>query len=185
MTRNAPKFDLLQQFAAWWMNNNAGIPPSPPDAVHRCGPVTVLTLYRDETFQVQLALCDPYSEITDHKHPGVELIKVYVSGEIYLRVNGQPVITAELLAENGGNMNGRMMRIGENDSHGALIGPKGGAFITIQHHLRAPAKPLQLCWAGSPLDARHRKALVEDGQEQFGEDREAPRRSAPDPAAHP
>lgn len=159
-----PQFDAVLAFTDWFTRQPFVLPPSVANGVHRVGEgkFTGLTLYRSGQFQAQLWLCDPGSEIHDHAHPEVDIVQVYVSGQVYLRVNGELRIKPEdVFALNDGrsSKNQYWVRVNPGDVHGATIGPQGGAFLTFQHWLRDEPKSVELQWEGEPLDALHAQAL--------------------------
>ena len=155
--------DELMEFYRWYAGRfGFGIPASPFDAFSKVGRFTGLTLYRSKPFQVQLWLCEPNAEIYDHSHPHVDSLQIYVAGQVYLRLNGQPVLTPEILVPiaNGiASHNGRWIRVRPTDTHGATIGPVGGAFMTFQHWVHGEPQSVENDWEGQPLDAEHAMRL--------------------------
>lgn len=161
-----PQFDTLDAFAAWYCKVMGPIPPSPFEAITRLEGFIGMTLYRHGQFQVQMWICDPYSEIPDHSHPDVDSLQVYVSGEVFLRFNGQPVITPDSLdyaaigSETISPKNGFSLRVRPTDNHGATIGPRGGVFITFQEWLNGvEPQSVEMNWKGPVLNESHRKKL--------------------------
>jgi hypothetical protein len=162
MQLEVPKFDQLANFTDWYQRQPFAVPMAPAFGVNKVGAFTGLTLFRQGRFQVQLWLCDPNSEIPDHSHPNVDSIQVYVSGQVYLRLNGEVVIKPEDVREDMNGLNTKAafwMRVGPGDVHGATIGPKGGAFITFQHWLRGDPESVENDWEGEPIDAEHAQRI--------------------------
>lgn len=160
---NVPPFkDNLTQFAEWWMQTRAIKAPL-EGAYSRVGGNTGQVVFREGAFQVQLFICDPDSEITDHVHPNVDTYEVYVSGDVYFRKNGLPLIRPEIVTANEDGscrLLGIIDRVKPADWHGAAIGPRGGCFLSIQEWLNGH-KPssVHLDWDGQPLDAAHAAAV--------------------------
>lgn len=152
-------YDPLLEFARWYLAQPMGIPLSPAAGMTRVGAFSGLVLYRCGQFQAQLWLCDANAEIPDHRHPNVDQIQVYVSGQVYLRKNGVPVILPEELQEQvdgRSNANGVSIRVGPEDTHGATIGPMGGAFVNLQQWRDGIAPTsVETDWIGEPLDVDH------------------------------
>lgn len=163
---DVPRFDPLEAFARWFARAPFALPPTPFDAVTRVNKFTLLTLYRHGPFQVQLGICEPGSEITEHTHPDCDTILIYLSGEMYFRKNGLVVIAPEdqRLQDSNGicALNGFTIRIGPNDWHGATVGPKGGSFLTVQHWLNGKPESVEKNWEGAPLDEAHAKVITND-----------------------
>lgn len=158
-----PRFDPLMAFVEWFQTRSGiAMPLSPADGVSRVGAFSGIVLYRDRHFQVQLWICDPNSFIPEHSHPNVDSIQVYVSGQVYLTKNGKPVIQAEDLQINENGLSsqlGAFLRVDANETHGAQIGPMGGAFLTFQHfHVGEPVSVEQV-WEGPPLSLEHGQTL--------------------------
>jgi hypothetical protein len=155
--------DHLFQFFEWYQGRNGfGVPQSPIDGFNRVGAFTGLTLFRNGPYQVQLWMCDPNSEIPEHSHPNVDTIQVYVCGQVYLRLNGKLIIEPERLAEETRHFNvfnGRYIRVGPNDTHGASIGPMGGAFVNFQFFLDGNPRSVELDWKGDPIDDEHARRI--------------------------
>lgn len=163
-TSNTSKRDELLDFYQWYGGRfGYGIPPCVFNGFSKVGQFTGLVLYRSKPFQVQLWLCEPNSEIHDHAHLNVDSIQVYLAGQVYLRLNGQPVLTPEKLAalpNDVANANGRWIRVKPTDNHGATIGPLGGAFMTFQHWLNGvEPRSVETDWDGKPLDDKHDELL--------------------------
>lgn len=162
---NIPVFDELGSFAEWYQRQYFAIPLCPADGVRRVGGFSGLTLYRQGPFQVQLWICEPNSVIPDHCHPNVDSIQMYLSGEVFLRLNGEEIVQPNDVheAHNGlSSRHGFFIRICPGDIHGATIGPKGGSFLTFQRFLDGKPKSVELDWAGEPIDKAHEEMLMRE-----------------------
>ena len=152
-------YDPLLAFAHWYVRQHGFVVPrSQFDGVSRVGAFSGLVLYRQPPYKVQLWICDPSSEIPDHRHPNVDSLLIYISGQFWLRVNGERVFTPEQIKldpDGAVNANGTAQRVRPADLHGATIGPKGGAFINIQHWLAGEPQSVEIDWIGEPLCEEH------------------------------
>jgi len=177
-TQEAPPRDPLFEFSCQYFSNCSAIPIPPfKDGVVRVGAFTGITLYRNGPFQVQLWTCDPNSNIPEHSHPGVDVIQVYLWGQIHLTHNGVPVIEeagmAEFQADGIGYSTsmayGLNLRVHPGQTHGAKIGPMGGAFLTIQMWLDGEPRSVDTAWEGDHLSADHTARIKEftDGVKQL------------------
>jgi hypothetical protein len=145
-------FDALTAFTQWWLANRVLAPPA-DDFFRRAGCGTAIVLYRQPPFQVQLFLVDPHGEVTDHNHPNVDSFEVYLTGDIYFRQNGELLLTEEMIRQ---HPVGSTIRVPPTDVHGATIGPRGGAFLSIQHWLNGVVPTsVDLDWGGAALDSQH------------------------------
>lgn len=151
-----PAFDPLAAFANWFVRDQGyRVPPCPFDAISRVGKFTGLVLYRNAPYQVQLWICEPHSEIPEHNHPNMDTLFAYLSGEIYLNVNGVPILTPENTRELQDGMcsnAGVYARIGPTDKHSAKIGPRGGSFLNFGMFHDGFVRSAHLDWEGEPLD---------------------------------
>ena len=134
--------------------------PMPPfaDGLIRVGKFSGITLHRQERWQTQLWLCDPNSEIPDHAHPHVDVMQLYVGGNLALRHKGEQVIHPEALRVGVAGlamMRGAMLRVRPGETHGATIGPEGAAFITFQRWLDSEPTSVELDWEGEALSPEH------------------------------
>lgn len=156
-----PSNELLEYVKQFFGDRNP-VPPSVYAGVSFVGDFAQLVLHRSGQFQTQLCLCKPNSEIPDHGHPGVESFLVHVTGDIDIRIDGNPIYPRgephEL--ENGlCSKNGCCRAISAGQSHGATIGPSGGAFITCQRWTGEPPTTVELDWDGPALSDEHDKKI--------------------------
>lgn len=155
--------DDLLRFAAWYVGECSGV-PRPPflDGVVRIDSFTGITMFRQPPYQVQLWVCDPGSIIPEHSHPGVDVIQVYVWGQVHLTCNGTPVIDESIMDEDDGvsRAYGATIRIKPGETHGARVGPMGGSFMTIQKWLDGPPRSVDTAWSGPPLGPVHASRIA-------------------------
>lgn len=103
-------------------------------------------------------LCDPGIDSGDHSHPSIDQILMYVSGQVYFRLNGEPIIRPEDVFETAfgqSSKHGFHVRVGPGDVHGAATGPQGGAFLAFQNFLDGNPRSAELDWEGEPIDEEH------------------------------
>lgn len=151
--------DDLLAFASWYFREASPV-PQPPffDGVVRVGAFSGITLFRMRQFQVQLWLCDPNANIPEHSHPGVDVLQVYIWGQVYLTHNGIVVIGDASMGctpDGISAAHGTTIRVSPGDTHGAKIGPMGGAFMTIQKWLDGEPRSVETAWEGEPLSPEH------------------------------
>lgn len=162
-SKEEQSFDVLEAYAKWYSQEvGHGIPLCPASGVSFIGKFRGIVLDRRDQFQTQLWICDPNSEIPDHSHPNVDSIQVYISGEVFLRLNGRKIIpegSVETMPDGLSNGYGTTLRVRPNDTHGATIGPMGGSFLTFQHWLNGKPESVENDWIGNPLCDDHAKIL--------------------------
>lgn len=148
--------ESLDAFARRWMASPVLKPPA--DCHAEVGGHVGITLYRDERFQVQFWSCAPGSEIADHSHPSLRGYAVQVAGRIKFRLNGRGVTRADTLLAVLMGKHTVMHPVEPGITHGASIGDKGAAFLSISEWT-VPPRSVHLDWQGAPLDARHAAEL--------------------------
>lgn len=119
------EYDELGAFFAWWYQKRPFMPPTIGEVVSHTPMSTSAILYRSGQFQVQHVIYRPDSEAVDHKHPHVDSILVYGSGDVTFRRNDETPIVCV-------NPGQDIMRIKPEDWHGVTFGPRGGSFYAIQ-----------------------------------------------------
>lgn len=165
MSEEKNRNDALYDFARWWLTECSATPMPPfKDGVHFLAEFVGTTLFRHQEYQVQMWTCAPNSVIPEHSHPGVDNIQIYLWGQVYLTHNGQPVIGEEQMGEMDGLSAAytSSIRILPGETHGARIGPMGGAFLTIQRWLDGNPKSVATAWSGDPLNEEHVRELNHD-----------------------
>jgi len=111
-----------------------------------------LVLCRKPPYQVEMFVGHGPGRVPGHAHPNVSSIEVAVSGDIRFSVEGREVLKDKML-ETGpdGTMRakGAMVRIKEGVKHGATVGAKGGAFLSVQRWLNdVEPSSVALDWKG-------------------------------------
>jgi hypothetical protein len=111
-----------------------------------------MVLCRRPPYQVELFVGHGPGRVPSHAHPNVCSLEVALSGEIRFFVEGRIVMTDSMLQTKfDGTMSGRgaVIRIKEGVRHGAIVGDKGGAFLSVQRWLNG-VRPssVALDWEG-------------------------------------
>jgi quercetin dioxygenase-like cupin family protein len=126
------------------------------------GHSTSLILHRDPPYQAQLILKQPNSIIPPHSHPNVDSIEVYVGGDMRAAIDGDFISPAASVCVNQSHPlkiaahRGQAVRIHPNQVHGGVIGPSGGAFLSVQKWLHGISPTFVQCdWSGPTLHAEH------------------------------
>lgn len=155
-TKEPAPLGSLREFAEWWLAERPFRPPS--DAITQVAGNAGVTLYREGRYQVQLFILPPNTEITNHRHPGIDVLEVGVAGDGAFRRRGKNRdLSAALSADSEGAS--AAVRLRPADWHSASIGHGGGAFLSIQEWLNAPPSSVHLDWVGAPLDRNHADSL--------------------------
>lgn len=117
-----------------------------------------VVLYRQAPFQVEQFI-GPSSEagsfFPDHRHPNVDSIEVYQTGEIGFSINGRRLLSDEQMAalspDGSQAVSGSVHLIRSRDWHGGQIGPMGFSFLSIQKWTDGvEPSSVTLNWIGPP-----------------------------------
>ena len=108
-------------------------------SVHKVEDVTSVIWYRKKEFQVQLFIVPGGTLIPEHTHPNVDSFEVLLGGQIEFSHLGKWTATKEFnrgpttdgLVEN----RGVYQRVRPDEVHGAVAGPDGGVFMSVQRWL--------------------------------------------------
>jgi hypothetical protein len=127
----------IDDFTTWFLSTMPPIWAVPfGTCVWKVEDVTVVLLYRQPPFQVQLFIVPPHYIIPEHTHPNVDSIEIYVGGDIKFSHSGKWVVPDEAFAgpsEQGTwQKRGKRIRVKPNDQHGGQFGPHGGVFMSSQ-----------------------------------------------------
>lgn len=155
-------FANLPEFANWLMEQPLSSLRPPKNAVYSYvtagGAVHSLVLYRSAPYQAELFFGLPAGSegfFPEHSHPNVDSIEVMMSGQIGFTLRGRPVNTPDEVAgiapDGSAMLLGARVRVREGVSHGAKVGPGGGAFLSLQRW-RDGVEPTSvgLDWDGPP-----------------------------------
>ena len=132
--------DKLYEFFLWFFKKATPIGFIPLfKAVHKVEDVTSVIWYRDKEFQVQLFVVPGGTVIPEHTHPNVDSYEVLLGGQIEFSHLGKWTATKDFNrgpTELGLVANrGVYQRVKPSDVHGAVAGPDGGVFMSVQHWL--------------------------------------------------
>lgn len=155
-------FANLPEFANWFLAQPFQSLRPPKNAVHSYvtagGAVHSLVLYRSAPYQAELFFGLPVESegfFPEHSHPNVDSIEVMLSGQIGFTLRGKPVNAREdvtgVALDGSAALCGARVRVHANVSHGAWVGPGGGAFLSLQRW-RDGIEPTSvgLDWDGPP-----------------------------------
>lgn len=155
----------LSEFFDWYWAEGPALFQAPMDGASFVGNGPGLVIFREAPFQVQLFICNPDSVIPEHTHPTVESYEVHVSGDVEFFVAGQQTHPTEALQRTRRDSNvqrawGYRQHVPPGAPHHAVIGSKGGAFVSVQKW-PAGAEPTSIDedWDGTVMDATHMAAL--------------------------
>jgi hypothetical protein len=159
--------DYLETIKTWYLESAPSVllyPPCEKPLTHVEG-VTGFVLFRKDQIQVQLFLVEPNTEIPDHTHPNVDSYEVYLAGDLAFRLNGEMVLPEQIRDmrnEDGVSQSlYASVRVLPNAPHGATVGPRGGAFLSIQHWLNGvPPTSVGDDWDGKTMGPVHDSFLV-------------------------
>jgi uncharacterized RmlC-like cupin family protein len=122
----------IEEFTLYWMENKPLKSPQ-DDGVTFVENIHGVILYRDYPFQVELFTMEPNTLVEPHKHPNVETVALYVSGDIdFQRKHKWYIHPFDMFK---GRFPYPAIKIGPDVQHTARTGPKGGSFLTIQRWL--------------------------------------------------
>lgn len=153
----------LYHFTRWYISECSSVPAPPfKDGVVRVGNFTGITVFRKPPYQVQIWTCDPNSVIPEHSHPGVDVMQIYLWGEVHLTHQGVQVVGQDMMGEKDGQSAayGATIHVKPGETHGAKIGPMGGAFLTIQKWIDGEPRSVDTAWDGEALSEDHAKRIV-------------------------
>jgi quercetin dioxygenase-like cupin family protein len=111
---------LRTMLEVWLSGRPIIVPERVPVAID--GNLSALVLYRTGAFQVQLFIVAPGTVVPEHCHPDVDSFEVYLGGDIAFTLDGEPC-------------NEHVIRVTPQTWHGARVGERGGAFLSVQHWL--------------------------------------------------
>jgi len=131
--------DDLTTFLKWYLDAGLRIFTPLNDAVHFVENVVGTTIYRHGPFQVQLFTATPNTVIPEHLHPNVDSYEVALTG-MEFTLEGKivlPMWASEMKCEdsNLSRAHYSTVRVLPESLHGGRSGPKGGAFMSVQHWL--------------------------------------------------
>jgi hypothetical protein len=127
----------VEEFVEWYEANNSPIRPPQHNAIFRTNNASALVLYREGQFQVELYIGDANCVTPEHKHPGIESILVYLSGEGSTTVNEQEVADPKpyfdkINSDGTSILFKQRVRVDPKDSHGLITYSKGFAFYSFE-----------------------------------------------------
>lgn len=154
--------DDLSRFAYWYLNSGISkriFTPSKNPLLFIEG-VSGVVLYRKNSFQVELFICQPNTVIPEHTHPDVDSYELFLYGMKFTH-SGETVISEEQAQQDTNGLPAyayETIRVRPNDSHGGTASKNGGSFISIQQW-RNGTEPTHVSsnWAGDTMGHDHKK----------------------------
>lgn len=130
-------WNTIEEFANWYEKEEFPFKPPQIDCIFRTNNASTVVLFREGKFQVELYIVDSNSYTPEHKHPGVESIILYISGEGSTTINEKestdPRPYFNMLNKDGTSiLYKQKIRLNPNDSHGLKVFEKGFAFLSIE-----------------------------------------------------
>jgi len=157
-------YNNVEQFKDWWLK--AGRPLRPPfkNPIHTTDIAYALCLYREGQYQVELYVCKPNTQSPMHKHPGVESVSMYLTGNLeFTKDNGEFVDLSQYQKpkENGAHMLlGKGIEVNDgNKEHALRIGNTGGAFLIFEHWKDKGPVSVTTHWEGELVGSQHAKTI--------------------------
>lgn len=157
----------LGRFVRWFLSQPLGAlrPPQIPSMQLKLATVngegasvTGVVLHRDGQYQVEQFTVHPSEagvRFPEHRHPNVESVEFFMSGEIAFAIAGRRVARDEDIRARGANgehaLAGSLLLVRSRDWHGGDVGAMGGTFLSLQRW-RAGVAPssVVLDWIGPP-----------------------------------
>lgn len=149
----------VTDFKQWWLDNKAPMSPPFDSAIHITDMAYALTLYRVEQFQVEIYICKPNTQTEIHKHPNIESISVYLTGNLEFANNeGKFVDLSWFQAETKFGTHfllGKSIDVNRGESHALRVGKEGGAFLLFEKWLTEKPSSVAVIYDGKTLGPKH------------------------------
>jgi len=149
----------VQEFMSWWLK--AGRPIKPPfvSPIHTTDIAYALCLYREGCYQVELYVCKANTESPRHKHPNVESISMYLTGNLsFAKEGGEFVDLSKFQIEKNDGTHfllGRSVESNDGKEHALRVGPEGGAFLIFEHWKDRDPSSVTMHWDGELVGEKH------------------------------
>jgi hypothetical protein len=159
--------DELDDFLAWFLGQGPALGKVPLLSTvynfgkdNQGGHVMSGIWYRNKPFQVEMFVCSGPCIVPEHTHPNVDSYEVLLGGQIRISRNGKwliPETYQEDIGEKGTSpYRGESIRINHDTPHGALVGPSGAMFFSVQHWLNdIEPHSVGLDWNGITSSKEH------------------------------
>lgn len=130
-------WNTLEEFTNWYLENNFPIRPPQNNSIFKTNNACAVVMFREGQYQVELYVVDANSVTPEHRHPGVESIIMYLSGDGDTTINEQPVANPktfwDVLNPDGTSVLFKQtVRLNPKDSHGLICGSRGFSFFSIE-----------------------------------------------------
>ncbi len=158
-----PTFDPLCTFFDWFFKSPIHFLGVPDGGLRNYGTVLGCVLYQQDEFQVELFIAPPGEPGVPiaHRHPRMDSYEVYLYGDLYfLKDPDKKVVETRLRSVDttksfSPSAKDRLQRVTPTDWHGSVVGPRGGAFFSVQHWLGVPPSSAGLDWEGEMDSQEH------------------------------
>lgn len=165
-----PETTTVKQFALGWMKLKPIRPPF-ADSIFIIGPASSLVLFREEQFQVELFICSPYHTAPFHKHPNVESLIVYLTGDMELSRGPNEffdLTTSQHARQDGAHsLLGKQSEGYKGEPHTMRVKGQGGAYLHFQKWTSG-VRPTSVIidWSGEVADIDHEELLCQYEKEK-------------------
>lgn len=151
----------LKEFMEWYFHEDSIRLKPPQDNILLLDGGTMVVLYREGQFQVEMVTGPPNFQIPEHTHDDVDSYEVCLSGSLELYANGIQAGFIRTPRSDGISRSfAQFVPISSSCVHGGRAGPEGACFLSIQRW-RDGVKPthVALNWNGKSFGDQHKKAL--------------------------
>jgi len=152
-------FNSAQEFRQWWIKNGRPIKPPFKNAIHTTDIAYALCLFRKLNCQVELYICKPNTESPVHRHPGVQSISVYLTGNLcFAGEDGmfKDVSEFQTPTEEGTHrLLGTSIEANDGKPHALRVGPEGGAFLIFERWDNGDPVSVTMNWEGELVGEKH------------------------------
>lgn len=160
-----PKWNSVVEFKDWWLKSNRPFRPPFKNALFFTELVDSFVIYRFGNFQIELNLGRPNTETPYHKHPNVDTLFMYLTGNFIFGVDG--ILRTEMAKHQVENkqygthaMLGQVEDIGEA-SHNLIINEHGCAYFSFEHWKNGNPTGVAVNWEGPMVGIEHNKIIGE------------------------
>lgn len=149
----------VQEFMNWWIKSGHPIKPPFEKPIHTTDIAYALCLYREGRFQVELYVCKANTESPRHKHPNVESISMYLTGNLSFAKAGEEFTDLSKYqierADGAHLLLGRFVESNDGKEHALRVGPEGGAFLIFEHWKDRDPSSVTMHWDGELVGNKH------------------------------
>jgi len=153
------RFGTLEKFKDFWMKNQPIRPPF-KNSIFVTDIAYSICLYRSQQYQVELYLVKPNIVSPEHRHPDVDSITVYLTGNLTTGMKDKPYTdVSKYQKENPKNglhrLYGYCIENNPGQNHSLKSGPEGGAFLVFEKWLKGNPTSVTIRWEGDTVGQDH------------------------------